>query len=248
MFCIKLAGISIGIDNQYPFVLDLCYPYLTDQPPAFTVRATEEDLRAEEAVSPNSHLWYRESICIYRRICLELPRYDAFLMHAAVVAVDGRAYVFSAPSGVGKTTHLKQWLDVFGPRVQVVNGDKPIFRFIDGVLYACGTPWMGKERLGSNLTCPVDGICFLERGQVNEIRPLSLSEVNSRLFHQVLLPTELDVFDRFWALLERMLDAVPFYLLRCKPEPDAALTAYNMMRRVAYDPCKAGISDAQAGQ
>lgn len=248
MFCIKLAGISIGIDDQYPFVSDLCHAYLTEEPPAFTVRATEEDLRAEEAVSPDSHLWYRESICIYRRLCLELPRYDAFLMHAAVVAVDGMAYVFSAPSGVGKTTHLKQWLAVFGPRAQVVNGDKPIFRFADGALYACGTPWMGKERLGSNLMCPVAGICFLERGSVNEIRPLSQSEISGRLFHQVLFPKDVAMFDRFWALLERMVDTIPFYLLRCRPEPDAALTAYEMMRRNAHDSRETGLSDAQAGQ
>ena len=248
MFRIKLAGIPIGIDARYPYVSDLCHAYLTDQPPVFTVRATEEELRAQQAADPDSHLWYCESLCLYRKICMRLPRYDAFLMHAAVVAVDGVAYVFTAPSGVGKTTHMKLWLEQFGSRAKVVNGDKPIFRFMDGVLYAFGTPWMGKERLGDNLMCPVAGICFLEQSPVNEIRALSTREVTGRIFHQMLLPKDQQDFDRFWALVERMLNTVPFYLLRCNRELASAQLAYQTMRRPAHDPCKAGISNAQVGQ
>ena len=231
MFCIKLAGIPIGIDDRYPLVSEQCADYRTDETPAFTVRAADEELRRQQAEDPAAHLWYCESLCLYRKICLELPRYDAFLMHAAAVAVDGMAYAFAAPSGTGKTTHIRLWLEQFGDRARVVNGDKPIFRFLGDRLYVCGTPWMGKEQLGSNLMCPVAGICFLERGAVNEIEPLSPSEVSRRIFHQLLLPGDQERFDCFWRLLDRLLTAIPFYLLRCNREPDAALTAYQMMRR-----------------
>ena len=148
MFCIKLAGIPIGIDNRYAYVRRLCAGYETSGRPAFTVRASEREIRAEQGGQAGPSRGYCESLCLYRQICRRLPFYDAFLMHASVVAVDGAAYAFAAPSGTGKTTHTRLWLQQFGSRAQVVNGDKPVFRFMDGALYACGTPWRGKEGLG----------------------------------------------------------------------------------------------------
>ena len=136
MFCIKLAGIPIGIDNRYAYVRRLCAGYETAGRPAFTVRASEREIRAEQGGRTGPSRGYCESLCLYRQICRRLPFYDAFLMHASVVAVDGEAYAFAAPSGTGKTTHTRLWLQQFGSRAQVVNGDKPVFRFMDGALYA----------------------------------------------------------------------------------------------------------------
>ncbi|HIX58415.1 MAG TPA: hypothetical protein IAA45_01690 [Candidatus Blautia gallistercoris] len=160
-----------------------------------------------------------------------LTKYDAFLLHSAVVAVDGKAYAFAAPSGVGKTTHTQLWLRLFGERAQMVNGDKPIFRFMDGVLYACGTPWQGKEELGNNIMRPVQAICFLEQSTENQIYSLNAKEVSRRIFSQILIPKEETEFDRFWKLLEKLLAAVDFYLLCCNRDLEAAQLAYQSMRR-----------------
>ena len=144
---------------------------------------------------------------------------------------DGMAYAFAAPSGTGKTTHTRLWLQQFGSRAQVINGDKPVYRFLDQRLYACGTPWQGKEQMGNNLICPVQAICFLEQSPNNEIRPLQPAEINSRIFRQILIPKEEQDFDRFWPLLERLVTSVNFYLLKCNREPEAAQLAYQTMRR-----------------
>lgn len=231
MFCIRIAGLPIGMDNQYSYVRWLCRDYLTEEAPLFTVRATREELLRQQNADPRFPLPYRESLCLYRALCLQLPRYDAFLMHSAVVAVDGAAYVFAAPSGVGKSTHIRLWLDHFGEKAQVINGDKPVFRFLDGVLQACGTPWRGKEELGVNRICPVAGICFLEQAPENRIRRLQAAEVTERIFHQLLLPRDPGDFDRFWALLDRTLADIPFYLLQCTPTPEAMQLSYETMRR-----------------
>ena len=231
MFCIEMAGIPIGIDNRYEYIERLCRGYeIEGKAPDFTVSVTEEELqKAQDAERPYSS-GYLESLCLYRKICLRLAKYQAFLMHSAVVAVDEKAYVFTAPSGTGKTTHIRLWLEMLGERVQVLNGDKPLYRFIDGVLYACGTPWQGKEHMGENIMRPVQGICFLEQSPENHIRTLSASEVTRRIFRQLLLPQEEDELDRYWALLEKMLDTVPFYLLECNREPEAARLSYETMR------------------
>ena len=160
-----------------------------------------------------------------------MVHFDAFLLHAAVIAVDGEAYAFLAPSGTGKSTHICLWLDKFGNRAQVVNGDKPILRFIDGILYACGTPWCGKEGLENNIMRPLKTLCFLEQSPNNSIRRLSLSEVIDRIFYQLLLPDDEDDFDYYMSLLDKMLAMVDCYLLQCNREPEAAELSYETMRR-----------------
>ena len=231
MFCIKIANIPIGIDNRYPYVRNLCEDYeINDEEPDFTVSATREEILAEQNGDCRFSYGYCESLCIYRKICTHLLQYDAFLIHSAPIALDDEAYVFAAPSGVGKTTHIRLWQQEFGGRVSVINGDKPIYRFMEDDLYVCGTPWRGKEGLGSNIMRPVRAICFLEQAPGNHIRPLSVDEISRRIFSQILIPQETEDFDRFWSLLERMVTSEKFYELKCNRQPEAAKLAYQTMR------------------
>lgn len=229
MFQIKIAGLVIGVENKYTYVSRLCKNYkVKGQTEDFRVSATEAEIRKEKAGGPK---WlsrgYCEALCLYRAICRKMVGYDAFLMHSAAVAVDGEAYIFAAKSGVGKTTHMKLWLEEFGDRAQVVNGDKPVYRFLDGVLYACGTPWCGKERLGNNIMVPVKAVFFLERSEENCVRPLTPGEVIGRIFHQLLMPQEEDSMNHFMDLIDKMLSDIPFYLLQCNRERGAAVIAYR---------------------
>ena len=235
MFCIKIAGIPIGIDNRYPYVRNMCREFeVKNEQPAFTVSVSEEEITEEQAGDLSYSRGYCESLCLYRKICCGLARYDAFLMHSAAVAVDGRAYVFAAPSGTGKTTHIRLWLKRFGDRAQVINGDKPVFRFINDKLYACGTPWRGKEWLGDSRMCPVQAVCFLEQSPENHIRRLDAAEVSGRIFHQLLIPKREEDFNCFWPLLEKMTETTDFYLLECNRDPEAAQLSYETMRRKDY--------------
>ena len=233
MFRIKLAEVLIGIDNRYPYMEHLCASYRSDDPeaPAFTVSVSEEECLAEQAASPvYATRAYCESICLYRKIALKLIDHDAFLMHAAAIAVDGVCYLFAARSGTGKTTHIRLWQEAFGERAQIINGDKPILRFAGDRLMAFGTPFRGKEQLGSNTSAPVRALCFIARSETNRIEPLSAAEVLNLVFHQLLMPREEARMERFMALVERMLSTVDCYRLHCSMAPEAALVAYEGMR------------------
>ena len=52
-----------------------------------------------------------------------------------------------------------------------------------------------------------------------------------RIFHQLLLPKNEEELDRYWALLEKMLDTIPFYLLQCNRDLEAGRLYYETMRR-----------------
>ena len=94
-------------------------------------------------------------------------QYDAFLMHAhaAVVSVEGRGIAFLARSGGGKSTRVCLWKRAFGDRLTIINGDKPMLRFVDNALYVFGTPWNGKEGRGMNGSAPLHALCFLEKSE-----------------------------------------------------------------------------------
>ena len=102
------------------------------------------------------------------------------------------------------------------------------FRFIDGALYAAER--LGRERKsGSNIMRPVRAVCFLEQSPANHIRRLQPPEISERIFHQILIPKDLEKFDRFWQLLEKLITSVDFYLLQCNRDLEAAQLAYQTM-------------------
>ena len=235
MFSIEMANLKIRICNRYPYVQHLCRNYIVAdmEDPDLTVSATEEEIRAEVAAAdfPATDA-YAEGVCIYRNICKQLPLlFQAFLMHCAVIEYEGNGYAFAAQSGTGKSTHISLWQKRFGDGVRIINGDKPIMRFVDDRLYAYGTPWCGKEGFNTNASVPLKALCFLERDTVNRIARITPKEAVMRVFHQVLTPSDVETLDAFLPLLDRMLKEVPCYVLGCNISEEAAEVSYSGMNQ-----------------
>ena len=236
MICIGIADLKVEIDNKYEYLERFCKKYILQEAyvPDITVSVSEADIDAEIslATEPVSR-GYAESICVYRVICDKVLRnFNGFLLHGALIEYEGRGYLFSAKSGTGKSTHISLWRKVFGEAVTVVNGDKPIVRYINGEFVAYGTPWCGKEGYGNNTSVVLSVICFLERSKDNSIAPLLPSNAVARVFDQVVLPTDIEGFDKLSSLLDKMLSAVPCYLLGCNMDKEAATVAYNGMNNI----------------
>ena len=233
MFSIRIADIHVAIENQYDYVRLLCRDYVVKQngTPDLTVRVSNEEIAREmEAAEVPVTAAYAEGVCVYRAICRQLPlRFQSFLMHCAVIEYEGNGYAFAAKSGTGKSTHIDLWQKRFGKTVRVVNGDKPILRFVDDRLHAYGTPWCGKEGLNINTSVPLKAICFLERATQNTIRKIDANEAVMRIFHQLLSPEDLETVDALFPLLDRTLREVPCYVLGCNISEEAAEVAYYGM-------------------
>ena len=233
MFIIRIAELNIGIYNKYEYLERFCKAYITDKDGQadFSVNITEEEIDREIASTTlNVSRGYAESICVYRAICDTVVReYNGLLFHSAVIEKDGKGYAFSAKSGTGKSTHISLWKKAFGDSVRVVNGDKPIVRYVNGEFLAFGTPWCGKEGYGSNTSVPLVAICFIERAKENTIVPLSAQEAVSRVFTQILLPSDIECFEKTADFLDKMLGSVPCYLLSCNMDVEAAHVAYGGM-------------------
>lgn len=225
-----LADFIVEIENQYAFLPKQCaeYAYHGDAPTDITLRVSPEELLQEQAGSEGTHSpGYLESVCAYRKLCTLLPLYDAMLLHGSVIACEGRGIAFVARSGVGKTTHTLLWKQVYGEGVRIVNGDKPIIRFLDGVPYAYGTPWAGKEALQSRKPVPLTDICLIERGVDNAAIPVAGEACLVPMMQQVLHPSDPAAAEKSLELLDRLLSVCRFWVIRCNLSPEAAVTAHD---------------------
>ena len=112
-----------------------------------------------------------------------------------------------------------------------VNGDKPLIRLIDGLPYAFGTPWNGKENFGENTYAPLHAIAFIERDLTNSIVQLPNNEILSRIIHQILLPNDEKNLSLTFETLNKILNKINVYLLKCNMDLEAAQVAYDTMKK-----------------
>ena len=209
------------------------YLYTGDTPADVVIR--EEDYKPERYAVRLSveHLAYVESGWQFYIALLE---HNGFYLHASAVAKDGKAFLFSGRSGEGKSTHTRLWQQEFGADAVVFNDDKPALRFMDGVWYAYGTPWCGKNGINSNVKVPLAGICFLKQGQQNRIRRLSEPEALQRILSQTIWRMRSEQqLDHLMAQLDNLIARIPVFELENRPEPEAAQLSYATMRRTAEE-------------
>ena len=228
MLTIHIAGLNIGLETETPYILRSCGDFVTMDAPDFTVRATAAEIAAEQGIHGCSAA-VAEFVCLYRAIAELLPDYDRFVLHGATIETGGGAYIFTARSGTGKTTHIRLWMERYGEAVRIVNGDKPIIWKKDGLWYACGTPWCGKERLTGTDCVPVSGLCLLQRAKENSIRPASAEELINAIFHQVYRPKDTARLLRFLSLLDDFLRSTPVWQMGCNMDVSAAELAHDAM-------------------
>ena len=216
-FQIKLADKKIRIEALYEEVCEMCSAYLCEEGKAdIEIHSSRELIEAEKAENREGNTVtdaYRETLAVYRMIAEEMLAYNTFLMHGSVVAKEGKAFMFTAASGVGKTTRTRLWLDQMADS-QVINGDKPLIRITEREVIACGSPWSGKEKLNQNLCLPLAAVYFLERGEETSLRRMSFSEAFVRLLRQTYRPKEAGKMAKTLELLKKMENKTAFYLYR----------------------------------
>lgn len=245
-FTIKVAGRVARVNAIFDSTREYCADYLCDAEPEIALRITAEDIRFEreksrlerrtEGLPPlefsDAHL---EITAVQRQLAEWLLANDTLLFHGSVVAMDGAAYLFTAISGTGKSTHTRLWREVFGDQVTMINDDKPFLLIKEDGITAFGSPWNGKHRLGSNASAPLRAICILERGEVNRICPISGKDAVKILLQQSNRPRTPQLLPTYLNLLDRLAAGVRFYRLQCNMDPQAALVAYEGMSRSGKD-------------
>ncbi len=228
----KIADFIFDFKSEYNVIINSYDTYrINDAMVDFVSNCTLLDIENELKYIKEKK-GYLVYLLQHRKIAEWLPLHNAFVLHSACFDVDGTGVAFAAHSGTGKTTHMGLWQQLLGDRMTVVNGDKPIVRFFDDVPnmpYAYGNPWMGKERLGCNMRTPLKHICFITRAEKNSTVPLTKAEALPRILNQVYMPKDPAAMAATLQLINRLLDSVSLWEIRCNMDIDAAKIAYSAL-------------------
>ena len=238
----RFADRTVSITSVYEDVHTMCRGYEADGTPDIRVVTDDSHIEAERVRSERNDIAegrsiqpfrdeYLETLAVYRQIAEAMPSFGTVLFHGSVIAVDGNAYIFTAKSGTGKSTHARLWRELLGDRAVMVNDDKPLLSVKDGVVYAYGTPWNGKHRLGENICCPVKALAVLHRGEENSISPITMQEAYPVCMQQMYRPASGIALAKSMGLLDGILGSTGLFRLYCNMELQAAQVAYDAMRK-----------------
>ena len=134
VFNIRIAGCSAAVSSLFASTRDYCGKYLTEENPECTITVNREDLIFEQEALRQEALEegirirtftdpFLERTAIQRKLAEFLFDRDILMTHGSTVAVDGKAYLFTARCGTGKSTHTRLWRQVFGNRAVMINDD-----------------------------------------------------------------------------------------------------------------------------
>lgn len=149
-------------------------------------------------------------------------------IHASTVVYGGKAVMFLAESGTGKSTHTQLWLNNISGAA-LLNDDAPILRVDGGKVTAYGTPWSGKLACYKNEKYPLAACVRIRRAPYNRIERISSISAFGALLPSCLptLQQRDEMLDSVCETLSEVLPAVPVYTLDCLPDADAARTSYE---------------------
>lgn len=202
------------------------FSYDGDRATDITLRYTREDAESLlKKMVKETTFSQAESFGVSGIFNRSIIRHRAMLVHSSALICGGKAYLFSADSGVGKSTHTRLWLDAFGDEVHIMNDDKPVIRIYDDRILACGTPFDGGSGIALNETYPLGAIIFVERGEENSVRVPSDKEVIQKLYFQTARMVGPKTAQEMLINFDLLIGKAKFYILACNMDISAAHTA-----------------------
>ncbi len=232
-----IAGLKTKYRVRYDFLGKRSEPYKADFDDSETdmiIDVTDECLMqgfenvTTVTIDKHEYIWTGQ---LFNRTLLE---HNGIMLHSSCVEKDGYAYLFSADSGTGKSTHTHLWLkNLSGTRI--INDDKPALILDGDTWYACGTPFSGKNDENLNVMVPVRAIVFLERAETNYVEKITVAEATKRLVKQTIRPIDMNLAYKMLEMVDLLLRRVPVFLIHCNMDDEAAKISYESIERLIKD-------------
>lgn len=238
-FYIKLAQLNIKIEHIHEKLQSFCKSYICfNEEDDISIVLNQQDIERERKQADRDDYTdsYLESIALLRKIGEVFPTYNRLLCHgAAITYADQGAFLFTAPSGTGKTTHINLWRKYLKDKVDIVNGDKPFLYVEDDQVQIYGSPWAGKEGMQKNRSDVLKGICILQQGKDNSILRLLADECLDKLLRQIYLPQDPAAAGCTLELFEKLIGLVPVYMMSCDISEEAVRTSFETLTALKYE-------------
>lgn len=234
----KIADLIVGLDagirtmkNAEPYLID------TDEDTDITIIKDHDSavkrfpVEAANTYFDKQFVYDTLDYMYARELFLErLLDFNGLVLHSSSVVYENKAYLFSAPSGTGKSTHTGKWLELF-EGAYILNDDRPTIRVLDDDIYAYGTPWAGSTNINKNAKAKLQGICFLQRSDENWIKPMDSQMAVIRMLHGTSVNLQKENMVKQLEIIKQIINRIPIWEMGCNPTVDAAKKAYITMSK-----------------
>ena len=222
-FKIKIADIVLEINALYEITKKYCEDFLSEEKPQYKIIMTEDDLKNEVLESSDGKVYVNEEIsALYRKIADILIEHSIVVLHGSAFKVGGYAFLITARSGVGKSTHTRLLKEYLKDELEYINDDKPLLKVTNDELRLYSSPWNGKERRGNNISAPLKAIIFLNRGESNSYQKLDNKEVYFKLLSQAYLPKDKSKREKALKIIDIILKRINFYEINVNTDISSA--------------------------
>ena len=239
-FHIQVAGHTAAVRSLFESTRDYCREYLTEKDAQFTIVIQPEDLLHEQQLLREEALEegfrirhfpdpFLERASIQRKFADFVLSHGTILFHGSAISANGEGYIFAAKSGTGKSTHARLWQQLLVSKAIMINDDKPFLTVTGEQIIVCGSPWSGKHGLDANISVPLKGICFLQRGTETRIRRLSSRDALPLLQSNGCPPLDTHRQSDYQSFLEMVAAGTALWQMECTKDLDAAKIAYAAM-------------------
>ncbi len=228
---LRVADLIVEITPKYELLKTRSVPYIYngEKDADIVINLSDKFFNDRQKENPNLSLDECEYFYTASYFYTEIIKFNGVMLHASAVQYENFAYLFSADSGTGKSTHTHLWLQKF-PEAQILNDDKPAIRFKDGKFFAYGTPWSGKNDESINTATEIAGITFILRGENNKIEKITGESALTDFLNQTVRPNKKEYMISFMETLDKILTEIPLFRLKCNISIDSVEVSYNAMK------------------
>ncbi len=229
---LNVAGLNILVDYQHETMLKQAKAYICDfDKEDMVLKLRDED--AKEAKHNNPLLTDNDIEYIFTGAYFYegLIEHNGMLLHSSAAMVDGKAYLFTADSGIGKSTHTALWQKYLGKdKIKILNDDKPAIRIVEGKVMVYGTPWSGKTDMNINTSAELGAIVCIQRAAENSIEEISSDKAIPLILQQTIRPKEPFKMALMLDILDVILRKTKVYILNCNMSKEAVEISYNTIK------------------
>ena len=227
-FRIKLADTIFEINAFHESTKEYCKDFLCDEDAKYVITLTKEDLENELHIRNDGKVYADEEIsALYRKIADLFIEDNIVVMHGSSFKVNNCAFVVTARSGVGKSTHANLLNKLLGNEFSYINDDKPLLEVKDDSLMLYSSPWNGKERRGNNTYAPLKAVIFLNRGDNSYKKLDNNMDVYFKLLSQIYLPKDKSKREKALKIIDILLKKLSFYEINVNMDISSASMTYE---------------------
>ncbi len=146
---------------------------------------------------------------------------EVFPLHSSSILYKDKVWLFSAPSGTGKSTQACYWHEHF--QTPIINGDLNLIHIEPTGPKVWGLPWCGTSQIYTEGIFPLGGIVLLKQDNTNKIEKLNKTNQLLSITQRLISPTWTEeMLDSNLEFCDKLIECVLAFRYLCRNEPAAA--------------------------